>query len=434
MSTSSPPDTSLEDQVQASECGPPQQNYFGWLKSTFSQPTEVWDQIKQDITEVAQAVASSDPIAAAKGTASSVYRQFSDAVHSLQQGAKSDPPPPENETARDTTGAGDVNLESPMSSVKSSFYEIVDALEKGLTELTGASFSFGLKANNAASGGGGSGGNRDARIDVIRADPATFESSPSPQKDILPYEEWRKAYFNDQTCSPHPDTPIFEGSTLPTGDAPSATYPPPSRVLEESPVVRRHLLRLVDPDGGSGSLSETDFWSRYYYRVWCLDVLQLRSTRLVNKLEKDHVDNAADDASMGTWPELVDDNDENDDDEIKSDRNEDVLKASTVSISSETSPCDTQPAEGSNAGYFSPASSIIIVNREEVTGDEAEAGQPQSEAAAGDEWREDVVDPDDDEVGEDDERVQVTLEGLKETKLKTTSDNSDSGSEWEKWA
>ncbi|VDD80293.1 unnamed protein product [Mesocestoides corti] len=364
MSTSSPPDTSLEDQVQASECGPPQQNYFGWLKSTFSQPTEVWDQIKQDITEVAQAVASSDPIAAAKGTASSVYRQFSDAVHSLQQGAKSDPPPPENETARahiflwipDTTGAGDVNLESPMSSVKSSFYEIVDALEKGLTELTGASFSFGLKANNAASGGGGSGGNRDtlsttlrsglldglrapesksttcvnqrpealtpvvtgrfverilavqcpcyfkARIDVIRADPATFESSPSPQKDILPYEEWRKAYFNDQTCSPHPDTPIFEGSTLPTGDAPSATYPPPSRVLEESPVVRRHLLRLVDPDGGSGSLSETDFWSRYYYRVWCLDVLQLRSTRLVNKLEKDHVDNAADDASMGTWP------------------------------------------------------------------------------------------------------------------------------------
>lgn len=52
--------------------------------------------------------------------------------------------------------------------------------------------------------------------------------------------------------------------------------------------MRSHLLRLVDPDGGGtdsggsggSNFSETDFWSRYYYRVWCFDVLDLRRTRL----------------------------------------------------------------------------------------------------------------------------------------------------------
>ena len=46
---------------------------------------------------MAQSVASSEPITAAKGTATSVYRQFSDAVQSLQQeGARAEPPPSES--------------------------------------------------------------------------------------------------------------------------------------------------------------------------------------------------------------------------------------------------------------------------------------------------------------------------------------------------
>ena len=48
---------------------------------------------------MAQSVALSEPLTAARGTATSVYRQFSDAVQSLQQeGAKAEPPPPESES------------------------------------------------------------------------------------------------------------------------------------------------------------------------------------------------------------------------------------------------------------------------------------------------------------------------------------------------
>lgn len=46
---------------------------------------------------MAQSVAASDSLSAAKGTASSVYRQISDAVQSLQQeGAKAEPLPDES--------------------------------------------------------------------------------------------------------------------------------------------------------------------------------------------------------------------------------------------------------------------------------------------------------------------------------------------------
>ena len=44
-------------------------------------------------------------------------------------------------------------------------------------------------------------------------------------------------------------------------------------------MVRSHFCRLVDLEGESG-MNENDFWSRYYYRIWCLDVLELRRMRL----------------------------------------------------------------------------------------------------------------------------------------------------------
>lgn len=65
--------------------------------NNFDSNVQVWNSIKRDINEVAQSVATSDSLSAAKGTASTVYRQFSNAVQSLQQeGAKAEPLPEES--------------------------------------------------------------------------------------------------------------------------------------------------------------------------------------------------------------------------------------------------------------------------------------------------------------------------------------------------
>lgn len=86
----------LEVESKSNEADSPQTDYFGWLKSTFSQSADVWSHIKRDVTEVAQSVAASDTLTAAKGTATSVLRQFSDAFHNFQQeGARAEPPPSE---------------------------------------------------------------------------------------------------------------------------------------------------------------------------------------------------------------------------------------------------------------------------------------------------------------------------------------------------
>ncbi|VDM35052.1 unnamed protein product [Hydatigera taeniaeformis] len=94
MDSNGLPAAPLEVDSKPSGAESPQNDYFGWLKSTFSQSADVWSHIKRDVSEVAQSVAASDPLTAAKGTATSVYRQFSDAFHSFQQeGARADPPP-----------------------------------------------------------------------------------------------------------------------------------------------------------------------------------------------------------------------------------------------------------------------------------------------------------------------------------------------------
>ena len=150
---------------------------------------------------------------------------------------------------------------------------------------------------------------------MIRADPATYEQVPPIQKDILPFPDWRSAFFDEQTCSPRPNTPIFEGAAVPTiaaSDAPPANttaYPSPADVLEASPVVRSHFCRLVDLEGGGGAVNENDFWSRYYYRVWCLDVLELRRARLAKissiaseAMTGSALDKEAEAAQEEAWP------------------------------------------------------------------------------------------------------------------------------------
>ncbi|KAL5964109.1 hypothetical protein TSMEX_008156 [Taenia solium] len=145
----------LEADSKPREAGSLQTDYFGWLKSTFSQSADVWSHIKRDVVEVAQTVAASDTLTAAKGTATSVLRQFSDVIHTLQQEGARAEPPPSGPVASNVDDGGD--LGAHFSSVKSSFSGFVSALEKGICELTGGSFNFSFSGCDT----GTSGDNRD---------------------------------------------------------------------------------------------------------------------------------------------------------------------------------------------------------------------------------------------------------------------------------
>ncbi|KAM3174493.1 hypothetical protein ACTXT7_010423 [Hymenolepis weldensis] len=454
IADASPPESAPQPVLPEAQ----QTNYLGWFKSTLSQSADVWNSIKRDINEVAQSVATSDSLSAAKGTASSVYRQFSNAVQSLQQeGAKAEPLPEESTSpgnfscmhifsisasvlcegdsrviplslrirsisqidifranwfALSTAGptseplnctkleerlssflsslldlefwgdypTEDVDFSAQFSHLKSSFTAIVNVLEKGISELTGGNFNF----NFGSSESGISGDNREARIEVIRADPATYEQIPSTtQKDILSYSAWRDAYFDENTYCPHPGIPVFEGESIPEESKVNATitYSSPAQVLEESPVIRSHLLRLVDPDGGNnGGILESDFWSRYYYHVWCLDVLELRRSRLskINvggdrkNLEREELDSA------DAWPELEEGG-------VKPEEGSNAkVESSTIAMKGtkekpEGSEDSQLVAKETETVLSSPASSVVLVTKEDISGSSEENDEDQSD-------------------------------------------------------
>ncbi|KAM7536513.1 hypothetical protein Aperf_G00000087477 [Anoplocephala perfoliata] len=419
---------------------PEQTYYFGWLKSTFSQSADVWNSIKRDISEVAQSVAASNSISAAKDTASSVYRQLSGAVQSLQQeGAKAEPIAEESDPVNDYP-VDEVDISAHFSNLKSSFTGIMSALEKGISELTGGSLNFNFGASESC---GSSSDNREARLEVIRADAATYEESPlTTQKDVFAYTEWCAAYFDESTCCPRPGIPIFEGDTIPEEAAitTTTTYSPPAQVLEESPVVRSHLLRLVDPDGDSANgICESDFWSRYYYRVWCLDVLELRRSRLA-RINVGNVNSSAtvngratgNEASISTegWPGL----------EVEEEGVPEGGKTTKSSPSSNKEVevpeakenCPSLPKE-SDTDISSPASSVILITKADV----AEIGNELDE----EDEEEDLTqhEPRDSNDSED-EAIQLTADCLQEeaSKMKkelgeSDGDKSETGSDWEKW-
>nr|CDS29598.1 expressed conserved protein [Hymenolepis microstoma] len=445
MDTTTAEASSSENASQAALPESQSADYFGWFKSTLSQSAEIWSSIKRDITEVAHSVAASDSLSAARGTASSVYRQFSDAVQNLQQeGAKAEPLPEESKPSPENYPTEDIDFSVQFSHLKSSFTGIVSALEKGISELTGGNFNF----NFGSFEGGTSGDNREARIKVICADPATYEQPPSTtQKDILSYSAWRSAYFNESTYCPHPGIPVFEGEAIPDGSEVNATttYPPPAQVLEESPVVRGHLLRLIDPDGvNNGGIQESDFWSRYYYRIWCLDVLELRRSRLSRmnvggdrkRSEKEDSD------SVDAWPELDEEVEPEEGSNAKVDSSP-ILVAKQANEEPDGSEHSHLVSKATDSILSSAASSVVLVTRDEMAGSSEEGAEDQSDGDEEDltqqEPRADMNESEDDEVA-----IQLPAESLKEEAEKMEKGlaefnvddgdgKSDPGSDWETW-
>ncbi|VDM20723.1 unnamed protein product [Hydatigera taeniaeformis] len=263
---------------------------------------------------------------------------------------------------------------------------------------------------------------------------------PSSQKDVLSYSEWRTNFFDEHTYCPRPDTPVFEGCSLPTtAPATTVTYPPPSQVLEASPIVRSHLLRLVDPDGG-GNLGEADFWSRYYYRVWCFDVLDLKRTRLaqinaasVAAVTSEEVD------EVEAWPDLEveEEIEETGDVAIVTSETEKSPERIELSDTMANPLVEAQLPKNSSTEFSSPASSVVMVTKEEVLeeGDDDEEEETTQKSppvsSGGDEYIEQ----------EEENGIQLSVEYLQEEAAKLrvelgseVDDTSETGSDWEKWA
>lgn len=83
---------------------------------------------------------------------------------------------------------------------------------------------------------------------------------------VLPYGDWRKIHFDEETCCPlggHSGTP--------------------AQVLDESPVVRHIIVKLVSPDNEQGSLTDADVWARYFYQIYLLDLGEERRRKILSE-------------------------------------------------------------------------------------------------------------------------------------------------------
>ncbi|VDP83668.1 unnamed protein product [Echinostoma caproni] len=140
----------------------------------------------------------------------------------------------------------------------------------------------------------GSRDRREARLQIIRADPATYErepATPPAHLGVHSYADWRAAYFDETTCQPRPGIPLCGARNPANDDQPDDAlleppHPSPEELLDKYPFMRTYLTQLVRVDGqlsGKG-LTDADFWSRYYYHVWLLDVTERRRQKLAARV------------------------------------------------------------------------------------------------------------------------------------------------------
>lgn len=263
-----------------------------WMSELSSRTEEVWKQVKQDIQEIVTVI-STEPKDAVARTASSVRQHLSavaDAAKHMDPSQFSLLPESKESEIADTTS--DTLVEGtgpPKSADPPSLSDLRSDLSHFFSGVVNALFKPEESAQPPLRD------RREARLRILRADPATYEQVPSPPPAHLGlpnYTDWRSAYFDEVTCQPLPGVPL--GSARDASNAHQdadqvlALQPPsPEQLLEENPFMRKYLSQLVRVEGQANEqgITDADFWSRYYYRVWLLDVTERRRQRLVELVE-----------------------------------------------------------------------------------------------------------------------------------------------------
>lgn len=262
-----------------------------WMSELSSRTEEVWKQVKQDIQEIVTVI-STEPKDAVARTASSMRQHLSavaDAAKhmdpsqfSLLPESKESFSDAASDASAERTGppipADPPNLSDLKSDLSQFFSGVMSALFKPEESTQPPLLD-----------------RREARLRILRADPATYEQEPPPPPAHLGlpnYTDWRSAYFDEATCQPLPGVPLSScrdatNANRDTDQVLAPQPPSPEQLLEENPFMRRYLSQLVRVEGqadGQG-ITDADFWSRYYYRVWLLDVTEQRRQRLVERVQ-----------------------------------------------------------------------------------------------------------------------------------------------------
>ncbi|KAK4475683.1 hypothetical protein MN116_000950 [Schistosoma mekongi] len=87
---------------------------------------------------------------------------------------------------------------------------------------------------------------------------------------------------------PLADAKSDEYNHLPIEELTQPPHPSPAELLEAYPFMQTYLKQHVHPDGeitDNRSISDSDFWSRYYYHVWLLDSTEFRRRKLNEHVE-----------------------------------------------------------------------------------------------------------------------------------------------------
>ncbi|KAH8863530.1 hypothetical protein KSF78_0002719 [Schistosoma japonicum] len=274
-----------------------------WTSGFSIKTSRVWEQIKNDFSEVVHSV--SEPKDAVCRTASSVRDRIAAAANTVKNMNPNDFLLPDTEMNKTdgqfnrTTNVGKSNdvltalpPELPsFPNIKQDVTQLIDSLYTGLMS-TGTYFGLITPTENQSKDKS----KHQARLDVLRADPATYElepPAPPASSGIHSYRDWRSAYFDEDTCQPMNAIPLADAKNdeynhLPIEELTQPPHPSPAELLEAYPFMRTYLTQLVHPDGeitDNRSITDADFWSRYYYHVWLLDSTEFRRRKLNERVE-----------------------------------------------------------------------------------------------------------------------------------------------------
>ncbi|CAH8656937.1 unnamed protein product [Schistosoma haematobium] len=269
-----------------------------WTDKFSVKTSHVWEQIKKDFNEVVHSV--SEPKDVVYRTAFSVRDRITAAANTVKNLNPNEFLLPDNESETDQqfTKKGnivddDLTALPPalpsFTNIKQDVSQLVDSLYNGIMS-TGTYFGL-LTGENQCKDKS----KHQTRLDLLRADPATYELEPPmppASSGIHSYHDWRSAYFDEDNCQPMngvllANAKSHEYSNVPIEELTQAPHPSPEELLDSYPFMRTYLTQLVHPDRkiNDKSMSDADFWSRYYYRVWLLDSTEFHRRRLNERVE-----------------------------------------------------------------------------------------------------------------------------------------------------
>ncbi|TGZ58796.1 hypothetical protein CRM22_009428 [Opisthorchis felineus] len=266
--------------------------FMNWISGLSLRTEQVWQQMKQDLTEVVSAI-SVEPKDAVTRTASSVRQHLSSVAEAARKiDASQFHLLPENtadgkelksvlDSANEESKPPEFSELPSLSNLRTDVSSFVQGV---LSSLFGSDESTRVPVKDR----------REARLHVLRADPATYEvepPSPPAHLNVLNYADWRAAYFDEVTCQPLPGIPLCGARNAANeGHNPDEllqpVQPSPEELLDQNPFMRTYLSQLVRIEGQADNkgITDGDFWSRYYYRVWLLDVTEQRRRRLTERV------------------------------------------------------------------------------------------------------------------------------------------------------